>query len=93
MQQLGQRECGTFRFRLAEALIDLLELAARYNQPADYKSLNCDYRLLFDCFSLPYWLNGYFYCFREHMRIQGHLLRSYPGLATPHNTRPNNCNS
>ena len=28
MQQLGQRECGTFRFRLAEALDRLPELAA-----------------------------------------------------------------
>ena len=80
MQQLGQRECGTFRFRLAEALDRLPELAARYSQPADYSPRTGDYRLLFDCFSLPTLAERLFLLF-EHMRIQGHLLRSYPGLA------------
>ena len=68
------------RFRLAEALDRLPELAARYSQPADYSPRTGDYRLLFDCFSLPTLAERLFLLF-EHMRIQGHLLRSYPGLA------------
>ena len=80
MQQLGQRECGTFRFRLTEALERVPELATRYSQPADFSPRTGDYRLLFDCFSLPALAEKLFLLF-EHMRIQGHLLRAYPGLA------------
>lgn len=79
MQQLGQRECGTFRFRLEEALTRIPTLAERYQRPPDYSPRTGDYRLLFDCFSLPALAERLFLCF-EHMRIQGHLLRSYPGL-------------
>ncbi len=80
MQQLGQRECGTFRFRLDEALARIPALAERYQQPQDFSPRTGDYRLFFDCFSLPALAERLFLCF-EHMRIQGHLLRSYPGLA------------
>tara|TARA_B100000963_G_scaffold186689_1_gene162355 strand:+ start:16407 stop:18440 length:2034 start_codon:yes stop_codon:yes gene_type:complete len=80
MQQLGQRECGTFKFRLDEALRRVPALVERYRQPQDYSPRTGDYRLLFDCFSLPALAERLFLCF-EHMRIQGHLLRSYPGLA------------
>ena len=80
MQQLGQRECGTFRFRLDDAITRIPALAQRYQQPQDYSPRTGDFRLLFDCFSLPALAERLFLCF-EHMRIQGHLLRSYPGLA------------
>ena len=79
LQQLGQRECGTFGFRLSEALDRLPELADRYSQPSDYSPRTGDYRLLFDCFSLPALAERLFLLF-EHMRVQGHILRTYPGL-------------
>ena len=79
MQQLGQRECGTFQFRLAQALERLPELAARYQQPSDYSPRTGDYRLLFDSFALPLLAERLFLLF-EHMRVQGHLRRTYPGL-------------
>ena len=44
MQQLGQRECGTFGFRLSEALDRLPELADRYSQPSDYSPTRCHTR-------------------------------------------------
>ena len=61
MQQLGQRECGTFGFRLSEALDRLPELADRYSQPSDYSPRTGDYRLLFDCFPCQHWLSAYSY--------------------------------
>ena len=90
MQQLGQRECGTFRFRLAEALDRLPELAARYSQPADYSPRTGDYRF-FEFFPAN-WLSAYstFRAYACSGAFIAHLSRSGRAIDR-HQT--NNCNS
>ena len=46
--------------------------------PPDYSPRTGDYRLLFDCFSLPALAERCSYV--SNICVQGHLLRSYPGL-------------
>tara|TARA_X000000950_G_scaffold78545_1_gene98802 strand:- start:2473 stop:4491 length:2019 start_codon:yes stop_codon:yes gene_type:complete len=80
MQQLGLRECGTLKFRLATALAELPALAERYATPANATPRTGDYQLLFSGFSRPKLAERLFLLF-EQARIQNFLLSAYPGLA------------
>jgi nitric oxide reductase NorD protein len=80
MQQIGLRECDTLSFRLQIALTKVPELASRYQPNPDTGPRIGDFRLLFDAFAQPGLAEDLFLLFEE-ARIQGHLLRHYPGLA------------
>ena len=79
MEQIGMRECDTLGFRMTTALARLPQLAAFHSPSADAGPRVGDYRLLFDSFSVPALAEDLFLFFEE-ARIQGHLLRHYPGL-------------
>ena len=79
MEQIGQRECGTFRFRFEEALKLVPELKEIYKAPKDLTPRTGDYFLLFNCFSKPSLASEIFFLL-EKARVLGHLRRSYPGL-------------
>lgn len=79
MEQIGLRECDTLSFRMQTALAQLPDLKSRYKENPDAGPRIGDFRLLFDCFSVPSLAEDLFLVF-EDARIQGHLLRNYPGL-------------
>ena len=79
MEQIGQRECGTFRFRFDQALDKVKVLKNLYSPPKDLTPRTGDYYLLFNCFSHPSLASELFFLL-EKARVIGHLLRHYPGL-------------
>ena len=79
MEQIGQRECGTFRFRFERALQQVDTLKNLYRPPKDLTPRTGDYYLLFNCFSHPSLASELFFLL-EKARVIGHLLRHYPGL-------------
>ena len=79
MEQLGLRECGTFSFRLEQALAQVPALAERYQAPKTASPRVGDYHLLFGAFDQPGLAAELFNLF-ERARILGHLARTYPGL-------------
>lgn len=79
MEQIGLRECDTLSFRMQTALAQLPDLKSRHKENPDAGPRIGDFRLLFDCFSVPSLAEDLFLVF-EDARIQGHLLRNYPGL-------------
>ena len=79
MEQIGQRECGTFRFRFERALQQVETLKNLYRPPKDLTPRTGDYYLLFNCFSHPSLASELFFLL-EKARVIGHLLRHYPGL-------------
>ncbi len=79
MEQIGQRECGTFQFRFEQALDLIAALKEIYRPPKDLTPRTGDYYLLFGCFSKPSLASEFFFLL-EKARIIGHLLKRYPGL-------------
>ena len=79
MEQIGLRECDTLSFRMQTALAQVPDLKSRHKENPDAGPRIGDFRLLFDCFSVPSLAEDLFLLF-EDARIQGHLLRNYPGL-------------
>ncbi len=79
MEQIGQRECGTFQFRFEQALNRIEALRAIYTTPRDLTPRTGDYYLLFGCFPKPSLASEIFFLL-EKARVIGHLLRRYPGL-------------
>jgi nitric oxide reductase NorD protein len=79
MEQIGLRECDTLSFRIKTALARVPDLESRYTENPDAGPRIGDFRLLFDCFAVPNLAEDLFLLF-EDARIQGHLLRNYPGL-------------
>ena len=73
------RECGTYAFRMERALARIPELSARYTEPKGTTARTGDFHLLFGCFDQPSLALDLFNLF-EKARVQGHLLRTYPGL-------------
>ena len=80
MEQLGLRECGTFTFRMDVALEAIADLRERYEEPKSVTARTGDLHLLFGAFDQP-GLAVELFNLLEKSRIQGHLLREYPGLA------------
>ena len=80
MEQLGLRACGTFSFRLNEALEQLPELAARYEPPRNLSPRAGDFQQLFSSFAQP-GLAADIFNLAEQARILGYLRRTYPGIA------------
>jgi hypothetical protein len=85
MEQLGLRECGTLKFRMAQALKQVPALAARYEPAKDISPRTGDYRLLFDAFTQPNIAERLFLLL-EQARIQAYMLDTYPGLKRHLNT-------
>ena len=85
MEQLGLRECGTLKFRMAQALEQVPALAARYEPAKDISPRTGDYRLLFDAFTQPNIAERLFLLL-EQARIQAYMLDTYPGLKRHLNT-------
>ena len=79
MEQLGLRECGTLKFRMAKALDQVPELAARYQPRKDLSPRTGDYRVLFDSFDQPHIAERLFLLL-EQARIQAYMTLTYPGL-------------
>jgi hypothetical protein len=79
MEQIGLRECDTLSFRMQTALAQVPDLASRHQENPDAGPRIGDFRLLFNCFSLPSLAEDLFLLF-EDARIQAHLLHNYPGL-------------
>jgi hypothetical protein len=79
MEQIGLRECGTFRFRMERALEQLPRLAERYETPRGLTARTGDFHLLFGSFAQP-GLAADIFNLCEKARVLGHLARSYPGL-------------
>ncbi len=79
MEQLGLRECGTFRFRMADALALIPELTERYEPPRGTSVRSGDFHLLFGSFAEP-GLAADLFNLLERGRVLGHLRRTYPGL-------------
>lgn len=79
MEQLGLRECGTFSFRMAEGLERVAELAARYRPAKSTSARTGDFQLLFGTFEQS-GIAAELFNLLEKARVQGHLLRTYPGL-------------
>lgn len=79
MEQLGLRECGTLKFRMAKALEQVPELAARYQPGKDLSPRTGDYRILFDSFDQPNIAERLFLLL-DQARIQAYLVSTYPGL-------------
>lgn len=79
MEQIGLRECGTFSFRMKTALQQITELSERYVEPRGASARTGDFHLLFGTFEDP-GLAVDLFNLLEKSRVQGHLLREYPGL-------------
>jgi len=79
MEQLGLRECGTFAFRMADGLARIPELAARHQPPKGGSARTGDFQLLFGTFEQS-GIAAELFNLLEKARVQGHLLRTYPGL-------------
>lgn len=79
MEQIGLRECGTFGFRMSQALDTIPSLAARYEPPRGLTARTGDFHLLFGSFDQP-GLAADIFNLLEKARILGHLQRTYPGL-------------
>ncbi|MEM7097382.1 MAG: hypothetical protein AAF541_03915 [Pseudomonadota bacterium] len=79
MEQLGLRECGTFRFRMARALQQVPALTTRYEPPNSRSPRTGDYHLLFGTFDQPGLAAELFNLF-ERARVLGYLSRTYPGM-------------
>ena len=79
MEQLGQRECGSFGFRMSEALGRLPALAARYEEPKGLTPRTGDFFLLFGAFAQP-GLAADIFNLCERARVLAFLRRTYPGL-------------
>jgi hypothetical protein len=79
MEQLGLRECGTFSFRMRKALETIPRLQARYIEPKGASVRTGDFFLLFGSFDQPS-IAAELFNLLEQARVQGHLLRTYPGL-------------
>jgi len=79
MEQLGLRECDTFSFRMRKALETIPQLQARYIEPKGASVRTGDFFLLFGSFDQPS-LAAELFNLLEQARVQGHLLRTYPGL-------------
>ena len=79
MEQLGLRECDTFKFRMTHALDYIPALQERYLEPKGTTARTGDFALLFSSFAQPGLATDLFNLF-EKARVQHHLLRTYPGL-------------
>ena len=79
MEQLGLRECGTFSFRMQQALTQLPVLAERYTEPKTVSPRVGDYHLLFGAFDQPA-LAAELFNLLERARVLGYLSRTYPGM-------------
>ncbi len=79
MEQLGLRECSTFSFRMADGLAKVPELQARYQPPKNSSARAGDFQLLFGAFEQSS-IAAELFNMLEKARIQGYLLRTYPGL-------------
>ncbi|MEM7077000.1 MAG: VWA domain-containing protein [Pseudomonadota bacterium] len=78
LEQIGLRECGTFGFRMAEALQQVPELKARYESPKGLTARTGDFHLLFGCFPQP-GLAADIFNLLEKGRVLAYLRRTYPG--------------
>ena len=79
MEQLGLRECGTFTFRMSEALDRLPALAKLYSPPRGQSARTGDFQMLFATFDQPGLAADLFNLF-EKARVLAYLRRTYPGL-------------
>ena len=79
MDQLGLRECGTLKFRMAKALEQIPDLANRYQPRKDLSPRTGDYRILFDSFNQPNIAERLFLLL-DQARIQAYMVSTYPGL-------------
>ena len=79
MDQLGLRECGTLKFRMAKALEQIPDLANRYQPRKDLSPRTGDYRILFDSFDQPNIAERLFLLL-DQARIQAYMVSTYPGL-------------
>ena len=79
MEQIGQRECGTYSFRMQQGLERIEELRAVYQPQPSASPRAGDFHLLFGCFEQPSLAIELFNVL-EKSRVQAHLLRTYPGL-------------
>lgn len=79
MEQIGLRECGTFRFRMNHALETIPELAERFEPPRGLTPRTGDFHLLFGTFAQP-GLAADIFNLLEKARVLGYLQRTYPGL-------------
>lgn len=85
MEQLGQRECDSFGFRMQHALATIPELADRHSPPRSQTPRSGDFFLLFGTFAQP-GLAADILNLLERGRVLAHLRRHYPGLQ-PHLSR------
>jgi nitric oxide reductase NorD protein len=76
LHQLGYREFGTFRFRLATLRERSAALQALPAPPAPLRE--SDFDALFAQFAAPSLARALFYLFEAH-RIDNHILAAYPG--------------
>lgn len=79
MEQIGLRECGTFTFRMSEALRRVAPLKERFQTPRGSSPRSGDFQLLFGSFGQPGLAADLFNLF-EKARVLGYLARTYPGL-------------
>ena len=79
MEQIGLRECGTFKFRLEQALAEVPEVAAHYEPPRHASPRAGDYQLFFGSFTQPS-LAAEIFNLCERARVLAYLRRTYPGL-------------
>ncbi len=79
LEQLGLRECDSFGFRLQEGLARVPALKAHYVEPKGATARTGDYHLLFGSFPEPS-LAADLLGLLEKARVQGYLLRTYPGI-------------
>jgi hypothetical protein len=79
MEQIGLRECDTFSFRMERGLELIAELRDRYLEPRGTSARTGDYQLLFGCFPQS-GIAAELFNMLEKARVQGYLLRTYPGL-------------
>ncbi len=78
LEQLGLRECGTFRFRMDTALAQLPALRERYVEPRGLTPRTGDFHRFFGTFEHPALAAELFNTF-EKARVLAHIQHVYPG--------------
>jgi hypothetical protein len=77
LEQLGYRECGTYRFAMDVAIERVPELLEARNPQID--SRMGDFGQFYGCFDVPGLARDLFGLL-ELARVHGHLMRVYPGI-------------